>query len=286
MDKLNNITRTGGYPLVAEGVEILSKHGDFITAIMDGMRIAPKGAITSKTAVILQYEKDFNGVLINAVIYFLGGAWQLGTSKRGRILYLTGDGTTKLDDLINGTVSKTITIQKTDYSVTDGGTTYPNAYSTEIALLTAPSLFDVVDFCFLKSLETEKKTDYVSSISSIVCSVNGGNSNFGLTLNNSQKNFIRKSDSKVEIQLSLSKNSMNYNLYTTLAEVSFSETIFSDNWIYPLSCLYYRSKNGVESYQSIGCVWQNNMMKVFIPGDNGNNTDIYDKIFISGVILL
>ena len=284
MDKLNNITRVGGYPLVAEGVEILSKHEDFITAIMDGMRISSG---FSKTAVVLQYTNDMQGVLQEATIYYIGGLVKMFESQRGKLLRLVGDGTTKLSDLIDGTVSKTITIQQTDYIVTDGGTTYPNAYSTVTAQLTTPQGFlDAVNFCYLKSPETEKAKDYVNSISNIVCSVNGNNSSFGLALNTSQQNFIRKSNRKIEIQLSLVKNAMNFNPNITLAEVSFSETILSDNGIYPINCLYHRSKNNIDSYQHIGSVWQNNKLKVFIPADDGSNTDIFDTILISGVILL
>lgn len=294
MDKLNNITRAGGYPLVAEGVEILSKHEDFITAIMDGMRISTG---FSRVAVVLQYTTDMQGVLQKATIYYyVGGGWILNGSQRGKLLRLVGDGTTKLSDLIDGTVSKAITIQQTDYSVTDGGTTYPNAYSTVVAQLTTPQVFfGAVDFCYLKSLEIENKNNYLDTLSSITChkihyvhfQPQYVTSLFQLQINTSCKNFIRKSNRKIEIQLALKKDTLNFNDNDqTLVEIAFSETILNDNGAYPLNCIYKRIKDNYEANTSIGCMWKNNSIRFIVPAEDSTFTDNLDIIFISGVILL
>lgn len=129
MDKLNNINRVGGYPLVAEGLQILQDHEKAITANFDSM------SIPYRTCVILQYKNDsMSGVLIEALVYIVNSI-SIASSTSGVIVRLQGDGATRLSHLLSGATQKSIAITSTPHTVTDGINTYQDAYITQMAEL-------------------------------------------------------------------------------------------------------------------------------------------------------
>ena len=129
MDKLNNINRVGGYPLVAEGLQILQDHEKTITANLDALDIP------YRTCVILQYQSHgLTGVLIEALVYVVKSI-SIASSTSGVIVRLQGDGTTKLSHLLSGATQKSIAITSTQHNVTDGINNYQDAYITQMAEL-------------------------------------------------------------------------------------------------------------------------------------------------------
>lgn len=129
MDKLNNINRVGGYPLVAEGLQILQDHEKAITANLNALDIP------YRTCVILQYQTHgLTGVLIEALVYVVN-TLSIASSTSGVIVRLQGDGTTRLSHLLSGAIQKSIAITSTPHTVTDGINNYQDAYITQMAEL-------------------------------------------------------------------------------------------------------------------------------------------------------
>ena len=65
MDRLNEISRAGGYPWVAEEISIIEKHADYINALLDSMKL-PGGS-----CVFVQRNETQQGKLAKSVVYIV-----------------------------------------------------------------------------------------------------------------------------------------------------------------------------------------------------------------------
>ena len=128
MDRLMNIKSQDSYPWVVEEIEILEKHGDYINALLDGLRL-PGGS-----CVFVQKHTNQNGYLQESVVYIVEPL-----HEDGELFFLKGDDTVKVADLLSGEAEKMHIYKDTDDVVVEGSQnqTWDECYTLKTVELSA-----------------------------------------------------------------------------------------------------------------------------------------------------
>ncbi|MDR2009211.1 MAG: hypothetical protein LBQ22_01865 [Bacteroidales bacterium] len=123
MNKLNNVNRTGGYPLVGENLKILAEdYPKYITGILNGLDLP------EKTCVFLQMNTSTTNMLTDSLVYITHGsssgqskASQFGLSNltKGDIYMLRVNNTNvNAYDLLSGIQKMGISFTTNNFSIT------------------------------------------------------------------------------------------------------------------------------------------------------------------------
>lgn len=128
MDRLINIKSQDSYPWVVEEIAILEKHGDYINALLDGLRL-PGGS-----CVFVQKHTNQNGYLQESVVYIVEPL-----HEDGELFFLKGDDTVKVADLLSGEAEKMHIYKDTDDVVVEGSQnqTWDECYTLKTVELSA-----------------------------------------------------------------------------------------------------------------------------------------------------
>lgn len=135
MDRLKDISRQGGYPWVAEEIEIIEKHADYINALLDGLRMP------AKSCVFVQKNTNQSGKLAESIVYVVAS-----DNGKGELFMLEADDDIMVADLLSGTAAKLhVDIDPDDVAVTGAqDVTWLACYTTKRVTLTD----DAEDYTF------------------------------------------------------------------------------------------------------------------------------------------
>ena len=158
MDRLKEIRREGGYPWVAEEIEIIEKHADYINALLDGLRMP------AKSCVFVQKNTNQSGKLAESIVYVVAS-----DNGKGELFVLKADDDIMVADLLSGTAAKLhVEIVPTDVGVTGAqDVTWLACYTTNRVTLTD----DAEDYTFYDLndlLRPARWTDLRSHLGAIV----------------------------------------------------------------------------------------------------------------------
>lgn len=130
MDKLLNVHREGGYPLVGENLKIIEDWPRYIEATLNGLMIP------SLTCVIL--DTGTSGVLNPpSIICYIASD---SIADRGLYeLHLPPAQNVNIPQLVNGDIQKGILIEHTTYDVTNAQGVFNNVYKKSVATITPVS---------------------------------------------------------------------------------------------------------------------------------------------------
>ena len=141
MDRLYNVTRTGGYPWCAEEIAIIDKFGDYINSLLDSLKLS------GGSCVFVQRNQDQNGKLMKSVVYIVPSGV---TNGHGELFELAADSGVVVAELLAGTATKraiTITTAEVDVEGSQSQS-WTYCYNTKTAVLatgTAYTFYDLND---------------------------------------------------------------------------------------------------------------------------------------------
>lgn len=281
MDKLNNINRVGGYPLVAEGLQILQDHEKTITANLDALDIP------YRTCVILQYQSHgLTGVLIEALVYVVKSI-SIASSTSGVIVRLQGDGTTKLSHLLSGATQKSIAITSTPHTVTDGINNYQDAYITQMAELVPVSAQN-------PAYRFTKLSDVFSQNRIIAATINNVDSAASFNLNwssvSQSKILVEKKKIIFDLHLDRDDTTAAANLHCYY-KIDMSSLIPIPTGVHTLHCnligyIPPLSDFGILTQITIPCSIYNGSIMFQIPNGSLSAETNSDIIHITGTVLI
>jgi hypothetical protein len=119
MNRLLNVNRESGYPLVGENLKILAEdYPNYLTAILDSFEIP------ALTCVFLQLNQQ-NGILQNSLVYFS----YRGHARLHGIFELRVDNSRiSVNDLLSGNIPATVSAAQADYAIENSAGIFPEAY--------------------------------------------------------------------------------------------------------------------------------------------------------------
>lgn len=196
MDRLINIKSQDSYPWVAEEIEILEKHGDYINALLDGLRL-PGGS-----CVFVQKHTDQSGYLQESVVYIVEPL-----QEDGELFLLKGDDTVKVADLLSGEAEKMhIDIDMDDVDVEGSqNQTWEDCYTVKTAELSA-SVGDEYTFYDLNDLLRPAvwEGNAYDNLNGVV-EESGQQVSVNIELNDQHQQVLRRNNSELEICLKYHK---------------------------------------------------------------------------------
>lgn len=279
MDRLNDINRVGGYPVVTETLQILQNHEKAITATLDSL------GVSTSTCVILQYKNDgLTGVLIDALVYVVDKI-AIASSPAGVIIRLQGDGQTKLANLLSGYTAKSISIVSTPYTVTDGINNYPDAYVTQTATL-IPVSSQHPAFRFTKYSDIFSQ----NRINSATLRIASGAA-FQLVWSPTVESKILVEKKKIMFDLHLDRTVIEVANNHHYHAIDLSSLIPIPAGVHPLNCnligyVTPLTDWNIQTQITLPCAIYNSSIFFHIPGNSLSGVTNTDIIHINGTILL
>lgn len=192
MDRLINIKSQDSYPWVVEEIEILEKHGDYINALLDGLRL-PGGS-----CVFVQKHTNQNGYLQESVVYIVEPL-----HEDGELFFLKGDDTVKVADLLSGEAEKMHIYKDTDDVVVEGSQnqTWDECYTLKTVELSASAGDEYTFYDLNDLLRPAVWTDLTNYMAPHVSKGLAGSSTSCMDLSDDYSNRIRKNGQEVDIDL-------------------------------------------------------------------------------------
>jgi hypothetical protein len=279
MDKLNNINRVGGYPLVAEGLQILQDHEKTITANLDALDIP------YRTCVILQYQSHgLTGVLIEALVYVVKSI-SIASSTSGVIVRLQGDGTTRLSHLLSGATQKSIAITSTPHTVTDGINNYQDAYITQMAELVPVSTQNLAyRFAKLSDVFSQNRISNATIR-------NAPGASFQLAWSSNVQSKILVEKKKIIFDLHLDRDVIDLANNSSFYAIDLSSLIPIPTGVHTLTCNLIGYVEplvdwNIQTQLNLPCAIYNSAIFFQIPNGSLSSVQNLDIIHITGTVLI
>lgn len=250
MDRLKEIRREGGYPWVAEEIEIIEKHGDYINALLDGLRMP------ARSCVFVQKNVSQGGTLQKSVVYVVDSA-----SGKGELYELAADNGVEVADLLSGEAAKLhVEIVPTDVDVTGAqDVSWTGCYTTKSATLTDEgedfTFYDLNDL-----LRPTRWTDLRSNLGSVVRIPRASTTETAMMyLADDYPQLFRRSGHEIEVDLKyrIGQGTTAGSVYPCMLQC-FTELAslgIGDDVEVPLNCAYQSSStvSDTSTYRMLQC---------------------------------
>ncbi len=276
MDRLKEISRTGGYPWVAEEIAIIEKHADYINALLEGLRMP------AKSCVFVQ-KNTTNGNLDASIVYVVTEA-----NGQGELYVLTADEDIAVADLLSGEAAKLhVEIVPTDVDVTGAqDVSWTGCYTTKTAKLTDEgddfTFYDLNDL-----LRPARWTDLTGNLGSVIQVVQASletPTTVDMHLVQGYPNLFRTNGYEIEVDLKymIGGSGTTYTFVSDCMRQVFSELVsmgIGNGVEIPLNCMY-QNGSAVEQtsiYKTLQCVISND--GIYIRGLDSTITSGYVRVW-------
>lgn len=280
MDRLLDVSRPGGYPWCAEEIEIIEKRADYLNGLLDCLQLQPGSCVFIQRENRDDYSaRPFSKLLVYIVPYPTNN-YQFSLDIRGELFWLEGDSRTHDLNLIKGTVSRGIKFDPKTHSVEGTqGVPWDNCYKTNTAeLIVGTPYYKFYDLHDL--LRPVVWRDW--NIEALQLFGGSGWTYASAHLNENYGNFLRTSESTLEVRLNFSNGNSGYTDDKMKVSISNSTDIpIPKNIVFPLNAMVVGSQ-----LSSVYPCWiekTNNATEIYIPKITlPSNANLY----ISGIVSL
>ena len=262
---------------MAEEIEIIEKHADYINALLDGLRMP------AKSCVFVQKNTNQSGKLAESIVYVVAS-----DNGKGELFVLEADDDIMVADLLSGTAAKLhVDIDPDDVAVTGAqDVTWLACYTTNRVTLTD----DAEDYTFydlndlLRPARWRDLTGNLGSVIQVVQASQETPMTVDMHLVQGYPNLFRTNGYEIEVDLKymIGGSGWAYPHVSDCMRQMFSELVsmgIGNGVEIPLNCMY-QNGSAVEqtsSYKTLQCVISND--GIYIRGLDNTITSGYVRVW-------
>ncbi|MDD4394872.1 MAG: hypothetical protein PHQ33_03185 [Bacteroidales bacterium] len=211
MNRLNNVTRTDGYYLCSESIDILNKQQDYIASVLDGLNLPAQTCVFLR--IVRGQISSEQNKLKGGLIYYVNGINQIGSTRCGNMYYVKANTDIDVDDLLNNTLQCRVNVNTVYNSVQINNNICENAYITDSCSIVLSTVININQaqprfYTLTDVLQQKVGTKYTSIFDSLSIASDQV-ANFEFLIRSGYNNRILIYEDYMDVQLYIQINTHN-----------------------------------------------------------------------------